>query len=445
VQLNGEKREAAEDACCREFKLSQGVGLYEARDECCIALEKTRNPGVSEFCAREICHFRLLAEELRESHDQWVEATLVSALAEDCAGGKCGVLGEVVSASDGQLGTAMENNAVSGAEPSDRVNVFYEFMFPPLAFDALLTRDTAQAAAEQESIPYPEVIIVRSFFFESYFKDCTVNAPCKLQEGILFLNIRTKYQILFRGLLASARAPDVVAEIAMQEASMQAWLDELPPYEPHVPQFAVPEYRPTPASVPLPSAIDHLNARQATRRDAEGPAREAESGPAVGSPRGPQCQSLPGLACYGAPGARRSTRRRGTCRPTSLYRPEERAYERPPWRYDLDEWMGPAPPLEPSPSPSRRVVPGAARRGVRRAARAVLTFVRTSFRRVRRIRRVEGQLHAGAAPQRQPTRAPDRPALRRALPPTPATSARARGRRAASPSGLAARCLRAWR
>lgn len=46
--------------------------MYEARDTCCISLERIREPSLTDFCAREICHFRILAEvspHSRRKHD----------------------------------------------------------------------------------------------------------------------------------------------------------------------------------------------------------------------------------------------------------------------------------------------------------------------------------------------------------------------------------------
>jgi hypothetical protein len=80
-------------------------------------------------------------------------------------------------------------------------------------------------------------VAVGSFFFNAYFKVCNVNAPCKLQEGVgvesqqsalngefvhacpaaltswssaEYDNLKKKYMVLFRALLASGRNPDAV-------------------------------------------------------------------------------------------------------------------------------------------------------------------------------------------------------------------------------------------
>ena len=49
--------------------------------------------GHTPYCASEICHFRLMEENISNARDVWVEETMKEALQNDCVGGKCGVLG----------------------------------------------------------------------------------------------------------------------------------------------------------------------------------------------------------------------------------------------------------------------------------------------------------------------------------------------------------------
>jgi hypothetical protein len=43
---------------------------------------------------------------------------------------------------------------------------------------------------------FSESVAVGSFYFNAYFKDCNVNAPCKLQEGVEYDNLKKKYASL---------------------------------------------------------------------------------------------------------------------------------------------------------------------------------------------------------------------------------------------------------
>jgi len=54
---------------------------------------------------------------------------------------------------------------------------------------------------------FPESVAVGSFYFNAYFKMCNVNEPCKLQEGVEYDNLKKKYMVLFRALIASGRYP----------------------------------------------------------------------------------------------------------------------------------------------------------------------------------------------------------------------------------------------
>jgi hypothetical protein len=49
--------------------------------------------GHTPYCASEICHFRLMEENISNARDVWVETTLKEALQYDCVGGLCGTLG----------------------------------------------------------------------------------------------------------------------------------------------------------------------------------------------------------------------------------------------------------------------------------------------------------------------------------------------------------------
>lgn len=77
------------------------------------------------------------------------------------------------------------------------------------------------------------------------------------------------------------------------------------------------------------------------RRLSDGDSREMESGPTVGTQRVGECAAVPGLECLSASGSRRMNKRRNPCLSPSLYRPDEIPYSRPPWRYELDQWISP--------------------------------------------------------------------------------------------------------
>lgn len=339
AQLNGEPEDNAREQCCRDWQLLREEPpdpMYVARNHCCNALQLDQG-GHPPYCASEICHFSLLEHNMSDARYTWVEDTLRIALGEDCVGGRCGVLGQVVSNSDGQLGAAMENNAISAALVETRFDLFMSFVLPNLPFDALLTSETVLAATGISTF-YPESVQVGIYFFNAYFKTCNVNAPCKLQEGVLYENLQVKYEILFRGLLASGRAPDSVDEIVARGKAFLQWQDTLPPFVQELPQFAVPPYHPHAADLPLLSAIDHFHSRQAVRRRAYGETAPTAYGPTSGTPVTGECIGEQGLACYSVKAARQLNKRRSMCRFTSYYRPSEAKYTRPEWRFEVDRW-----------------------------------------------------------------------------------------------------------
>lgn len=76
----------------------------------------------------------------------------------------------------------------------------------------------------------------------------------------------------------------------------------------------VPKYKPHAGSLPVISAIDHYNARLATRRLADGATRAMEYGPGAGVEVVPPCFPAPGLMCVSGSGARKMNQRRSMCR-----------------------------------------------------------------------------------------------------------------------------------
>jgi hypothetical protein len=336
-QLNGETEDIAREQCCREYQLMQGHEVHVARNICCNAIETTLR-GHTPYCASEICHFRIMEENISNSRDAWVEQALETAMAEECGGGRCGVLGTVVSTSDGQMGGAMENNLISATDPPLRSRAFFEIVLSEIPFNALLNPDTVKTSTGIVTL-FEESVRVGSFYFNAYFKYCNVNEPCKLQEGIAYENLKKKYVVLHRALLAAGYFPDAIQEMLYRQAALRDWEDTLPPYVPPLAQFAVPDYVSNPARLPVASAIDHFHSLQASRRRALGEAVETQYGPAAGSHRVDQCRAEQGLMCISESGARQFNRRRSDCRPMSLYRPDEHKYSRPPWRRDLDRWQ----------------------------------------------------------------------------------------------------------
>jgi hypothetical protein len=337
-QLNGETLDRARESCCREYKLLQGYEVHIARNICCNAIETTFH-GHTPYCSSELCHFRLTEENISNNRDIWTENTLQQAMAEDCNNGECSVLGIVTRTSDGHMGTAMENNFIFTTEPAKRSQEFFNIVLRELPFNAPLNSDTVKIATNYDTY-FPESVPVGSFFFNAYFKLCNVNDPCKLQEGVQYENLKKKYMVLYRALLASGRYTDAVQEMQYRQKALEAWENTLPPYVPPLPQFAVPTLTVEPSHLPVYSAIDHFHSLQAVRRRALGAEVETQYGPAVGSQRVSGCISEDGLMCTSKSGARQYNRRRRSCRPMSLFHPDEVHYTRPPWRFDLDLWLG---------------------------------------------------------------------------------------------------------
>lgn len=123
-QINGENALSAREQCCRDWYVVQGVDVEIARSSCCntIALEDQFPP----FCAAEICHFKIMEQNVSKIRDVWVQDALGEALANDCVGADCGIVGEVTLSSDGVLGSAMVNNQLLQAEGPARQALFFE-------------------------------------------------------------------------------------------------------------------------------------------------------------------------------------------------------------------------------------------------------------------------------------------------------------------------------
>ena len=216
-QLNGETLDVSREMCCREYQLLS-VGLspnaapeYDvslARNHCCNVIERDVR-GHTEYCASEICHFKQMEEDISNGREIWVESALKAAMETECVGGSCGLLGEVVSTSDGQMGAAMQNNLIGATDPAERSQVFFEMVLRELPFDALLNPDTVKISTGIETF-FEDSVRVGSFFFNAYFKTCNVNDPCKLQEGVEYENLRKKYLVLTRALMAANYFPDAV-------------------------------------------------------------------------------------------------------------------------------------------------------------------------------------------------------------------------------------------
>jgi len=60
----------------------------------------------------------------------------------------------------------------------------------------------------------------------------------------------------------------------------------------------------------------------------------------VGIKRVADCNATAGEGCFYPSGARQYDIARKPCRPMSLFRPQESPYRRPPWRHQLDIWLG---------------------------------------------------------------------------------------------------------
>mmetsp|Transcript_2436 Transcript_2436/g.7542 ORF Transcript_2436/g.7542 Transcript_2436/m.7542 type:complete len:385 (-) Transcript_2436:941-2095(-) len=278
-------------------------------------------------------------EPQANGRDMWVDQTLVTAMAQDCSGGTCSVLGAVVTSSDGLLGSAMENNAVSAETPTLRADLFWNITMPQLRFDALLTSATVEAATGLVTI-FPQTVRVDAFSFQSYVKNCTTSDPCNLQIGVLQQVLQTKYNILYLGLVASGRSEDVVSLLLTREDALSRWQETIPDVFPQVEGSMVPPFEPSPANLPLASAIDHFYSRRAVRRRVYGDSLEKEFGLDVGIKRVADCNATAGEGCFYPSGARQYDIARKPCRPMSLFRPQESPYRRPPWRHQLDIWLG---------------------------------------------------------------------------------------------------------
>ena len=137
-QLNGETLDVGREQCCREYQMQEGMQIHVARNVCCNVIETTLR-GHTPYCASEICHFRLMEENITNGRDVWVEETLKEAMQYDCFGGLCGILGIVTMTSDGQMGGAMENNLISATDPPLRSASFFDIVLRELPFNAPLT------------------------------------------------------------------------------------------------------------------------------------------------------------------------------------------------------------------------------------------------------------------------------------------------------------------
>mmetsp|Transcript_2430 Transcript_2430/g.7504 ORF Transcript_2430/g.7504 Transcript_2430/m.7504 type:complete len:586 (-) Transcript_2430:941-2698(-) len=336
-QLNGESQLAADIECCIEYRMSQGLDAFTADMQCCQ--QRKLASKSSSACAYELCFFEQFAANKSNGRDMWVDQTLVTAMAQDCSGGTCSVLGAVVTSSDGLLGSAMENNAVSAETPTLRADLFWNITMPQLRFDALLTSATVEAATGLVTI-FPQTVRVDAFSFQSYVKNCTTSDPCNLQIGVLQQVLQTKYNILYLGLVASGRSEDVVSLLLTREDALSRWQETIPDVFPQVEGSMVPPFEPSPANLPLASAIDHFYSRRAVRRRVYGDSLEKEFGLDVGIKRVADCNATAGEGCFYPSGARQYDIARKPCRPMSLFRPQESPYRRPPWRHQLDIWLG---------------------------------------------------------------------------------------------------------
>ncbi|EKX41807.1 hypothetical protein GUITHDRAFT_141788 [Guillardia theta CCMP2712] len=304
-----------------EYRMSQGLDAFTADMQCCQ--QRKLASKSSSACAYELCFFEQFAANKSNGRDMWVDQTLVTAMAQDCSGGTCSVLGAVVTSSDGLLGSAMENNAVSAETPTLRADLFWNITMPQLRFDALLTSATVEAATGLVTI-FPQTVRVDAFSFQSYVKNCTTSDPCNLQIGVLQQVLQTKYNILYLGLVASGRSEDVVSLLLTREDALSRWQETIPDVFPQVEGSMVPPFEPSPANLPLASAIDHFYSRRAVRRRVYGDSLEKEFGLDVGIKRVADCNATAGEGCFYPSGARQYDIARKPCRPMSLFRPQER-------------------------------------------------------------------------------------------------------------------------
>ena len=72
-----------------------------------------------------------------------------------------------------------------------RSETFFDIVLRELPFNAPLNPDTVLVSTGIDTF-YSESVAVGSFYFNAYFKDCNVNAPCKLQEGVEYDNLKKK-------------------------------------------------------------------------------------------------------------------------------------------------------------------------------------------------------------------------------------------------------------
>lgn len=77
-------------------------------------------------------------------------------------------------------------------QPDRRSATFFDIVLRELPFNAPLNPDTVKLSTGIDTF-FSESVAVGSFYFNAYFKDCNVNAPCKLQEGVEYDNLKKKY------------------------------------------------------------------------------------------------------------------------------------------------------------------------------------------------------------------------------------------------------------
>mmetsp|Transcript_2429 Transcript_2429/g.7497 ORF Transcript_2429/g.7497 Transcript_2429/m.7497 type:complete len:514 (-) Transcript_2429:1306-2847(-) len=296
-QLNGESQLAADIECCIEYRMSQGLDAFTADMQCCQ--QRKLASKSSSACAYELCFFEQFAANKSNGRDMWVDQTLVTAMAQDCSGGTCSVLGAVVTSSDGLLGSAMENNAVSAETPTLRADLFWNITMPQLRFDALLTSATVLASLPS-SLPSPSprlrLLAGRSSDWSRH--NLPANSPsrrvqlpvlrqelhdlrpvpvsssssspltccrCNLQIGVLQQVLQTKYNILYLGLVASGRSEDVVSLLLTREDALSRWQETIPDVFPQVEGSMVPPFEPS-AIPPLPSVAEDASGPPPTSR-----------------------------------------------------------------------------------------------------------------------------------------------------------------------------------